>query len=563
MQFVQFRLRQFATSFLVLSLLSLPMLEARAATKVGPGPFANARVTPDGLLLTLRGSTSVFTGEPRIEVSDGGPWVAFEKRATIRSNGSQLLQKGLVAGVTAGEYFPQAESRRVRIRNGDGGLTELDLVRTGDGFLIAWTNRTPSKGKRLVSADQPVFDALENRSITVRPAASIEPSFDVVVAVTNPTLPAGANDQSLSLLATNVTTGLSTFQAGTLLGDGDVTFHHVLLPAGTYRFEAFRSIAYGNPLTFLSSLSQRIAFGTEHTVGRDARTIELTVPDVPVPAAVDSTIVVENPGVFSPSISNRVTIGLTLSAVDGPATLFADREVTTADPVTFDVQLPPGAYSVQLSAGSLVDGSSRTSTSMALGEIAIEDEVRLQVPPLARLTGSILDPDFRLFTDATFPGDVSQRVFLASPTGQAPKYSSLSSLFGFSRGYQARVPVGSRALVSASIALDVGGGDKGNAFGRLDFQAVPGPVDVGGDVDVDFAVPELPEFVTLSGAALERGGNTMANAFVYAFGSDVDGLSGATYSASTTTGRDGEFTLRVLRGRAYRIIVIKSTGLEF
>jgi len=553
-----------AVTLVAISLVLVLAIDARATTSPGPGPFANVRVTSNGLLITLKGSTSIFSGEPRIDVSDGGPWIACDRRATVKSGGSQLLQKGTVAGVSIGDYFPQDESRRLRIRNGDGGTTELDLVRAGDGFLIAWTNRTPSKGKRLSLADQSSFDALSDRSLTVRPGASVEPAFDVVVALTNPPLPPDANDQSTSLLAVNLSSGELTAQTGTLLGDGRVTFHHVLLPAGTYRFDAFRSIAYGNPLTFLSNLTEYITLSGPVTVGRDARTVSLSVPDVPVPASVPSTIVVDGVAALSPSISNRVTIGLSLSAVDGPASLFADREVTTADPVTFDIQIPPGAYRVQLSAGSLVDGSSRTSTSISLGEITIAEQVQLEIPPLARFRGSILDPDFRLFTDGSYPGDVSQRVGIQSLTSESPRFSALSSLFGFSRGYQARVPVGGTASVSASVALDAGGnGSKGNAFGRLDFTAVAAPVVIDGDVEVDFQVPDVPGFVTLSGTALDRGGNSTANAFVYTYGSDVEGLPGATYSASTTTDRDGAFTLRVLRGRSYRIIVIKSVGFEF
>lgn len=562
--FVKIGIRRAAVSLVALSLLQALAIDSRAATTVGPGPFANVRVTSSGLLIILRGSTSVFSGEPRIDVSDGGPWIACDRRATVKSGGSQLLQKGTVAGVPIGEYFPQDESRRLRIRNGDGGVTELDLVRSGDGFLIAWTNRTPSKGKRQVSADPMSFDALADRSVTVQPTAGDEPAFDVVAVVTNPPLPPDANDQSISLLATDVASGRPTFQTGTFLGDGRVTFHHLLLPVGTYRFEAFRSVAYGNPLTFLSNLFQRIPLAEQVAVGRDSRIVAIEIPDVPIPQAVDSTIVVDGLSAFAPSVSNRVTVGLSLTAVDGPASLFADREVTTSDPVTFDVQIPPGEYTVQLSAGSLVDGSSRTSTSIGLGEITIADEVRLELPQLARFRGSILDPDFHLFSDPTEPGDIAQRVFLFSPGSQLPRFSSISSLYGFSRGYQARVPIGATSLVLASVALDAGGnGQKGNTFGRLEFDAVAAPVTVEGDVEVDIPVPELPGFVTLSCVALDRGGSSVANAFVFVTGSDIEGLPGATYSASTTTDRDGAFTLRVLRGRSYRISVIKSTGIEF
>jgi hypothetical protein len=118
--------------------------------------------------------------------------------------------------------------------------------------------------------------------------------------------------------------------------------------------------------------------------------------------------------------------------------------------------------------------------------------------------------------------------------------------------------------VNASIALEATrNGTTGNRFGRLSFKAIASPITMNGDVEADFPVPDLPGFVTLSGVALDRGGESIANAFVFVSGSDVDGLANATYSASTTTDRDGSFTLHVLRGRAYRIFVITPTLFEF
>ncbi|MBK6314408.1 MAG: hypothetical protein IPF53_08845 [Blastocatellia bacterium] len=559
-------IRQLTTLLVAFSLFTLPLEEARAATTVGPGPFANVRVTPNGLLMTLRGSTSVFTGEPRVEVSGGGPWIAFDRRATVKGGGSQLLQKGLVAGVSAGEYFPQNESRRVRIRNGDGGLTELDLVRTGDGFLIAWTNRTPSKAKRLASSNSSTVDALSDRTVTVRPSAGDEAKFDIVVTVTNPTLPPDANYQSVSLLAESVSTGETYDERSTFRGDGRVTFHHILLPAGTYEIRAFRTVNFGNALTFLSSVSQRIVIGDLFTVGRDSRHLSISIPDVPVPQAVSTTFHIGGLDAFAPSVSNRVTVGLQLFSVfslDGSASLFADREVSSGDPVSIEAQLPPGDYAVALSAGSKVDGSSNTSVSVPLGRITITSETRLDFPALARFSGTILDPDFELFSDATFPGDVSQAVSLSS-TVESIQFSSRSSLFGFSRGFQARVPVGGEAFVNASIALEASrNGAGGNRFGRLDFKAIASPIAMNGDVEVDFPVPDLPGFVTLSCIALDRNGEPSTNSSVFVTGSDVDGLPNATYTASTTTDRNGSFTLHVLRGRAYRIFVHTPTLFEF
>ena len=550
-------------SLVALSLLQVLAIDARAATTVGPGPFANVRVTPSGLLITLRGSTSVFSGEPRIDVSDGGPWIACDRRATVKSGGSQLLQKGTVAGVPVGEYFPQDESRRLRIRNGDGGMTELDLVRSGDGFLIAWTNRTPSKGKRQLNSSPSPIDAIADGPVTVQERAYDEPAFDIVVVVTNPPLPADANDQWVDVEAMNLESGSFYNEKSTFPGDGRVTFHHLVLPAGRYELRAFRIVNYGNALTFLSSYQQRTVFSDEFTVGRESRTLAIEIPNLPVPEAVSTTIVVGGVDAFAPSISNRVTVGLRVVSVGGAATLFADREVTNGDPVSFEVQLPPGDYSFSLSAGSAVDGSSRTSTSLYPGSITINGNVRLDFPALSRFRGTILDPDFRLFSDATYPGDIGQYVSLSSAVDSV-QFSSRSSLYGFSRGYQARIPTGGKAFVSASIALVASrNAEKGNVFGRLDFKALASPISANGDVEADFPVPDLPPFVTLSGVALDRSGESVANAFVFTLGSDVDGLPGATYSASTTTDRDGAFTLRVLRGRSYRIYVHKSTGFEF
>lgn len=558
------RICRLAASLLVAASVCIPRTETAAATAAGPGPFANVRVTPAGLLFTLAVKSTPFTGQPRVDVSDGGPWIPCDRRASVKSGGAQLLQKGSVAGVDIATYFPQDQSRRVRIRNGGGGATEIDLVRTGDGFLIAWTNRTPSKAKRISTEDAGPIDALADAKLTLRPASTAEPAFDAVAVVANPPLPEGANDQFVTLLATNVQSGATTPQNTTYNGDGATSFHHVLLPAGTYRFTSFRAVSFGNPLTFLSNLSQRVDLPGEFTIGRDSRTIQLAIPDDSLPQAVDSTIVVTGVESLSPSVSNRITVGIQLTQVDGPATLFADRAVTNTDPIPFDLQIPPGDYTVTLSAGSQVDGSSRTSTSIDLGRIAIPGTVPLHIPALARLSGSILDPGFRLFADGSYPGDVSQRIFVGSTSGSSPKYSALSSLFGFSRSYRTSLPVGGSVLVSASLAIDVSAGSSSaTPFGRLDFQATPAPIPVDGDVDVDVPVPDLPDAVTIEGTVLDRTGKSLANAFVFLQGSNVEGLPGATFSTSARTNRDGTFAVAVLKGRAYRVTVISGFGIEF
>jgi hypothetical protein len=59
-----------------------------------------------------------------------------------------IAPEGLVAGMTVDTYFAQDESRRLRIRNGDGGMSELDLVRTGDSRLRGRTARPRREAPR-------------------------------------------------------------------------------------------------------------------------------------------------------------------------------------------------------------------------------------------------------------------------------------------------------------------------------------------------------------------------------------------------------------------------------
>lgn len=560
------RTRRFA-SFLAILLLAglLGTVPVAAAAAEGPGPFANVRLTAKGLLLTLKGSATPLSGEPRVEVSDGGPWVPFDRRATIQSAGAQLLQRGSVAGVPVAGYFPQNQTRRIRVRDGSGGETELDVVRQGDGFLLAWTNRTPAKAKRRATNAPVTFDALADRSLTVRPDAGEDAVIDVVVAATLPPLPENAASQIVLVFADGPGTGEVRSPVATYPGDGPVSIQHLLLPAGEYRLRTYRVITYGNGLSYSTSRFLNVPLDDVVTVSPEHRTLSVTIPDSAVAPPVAATVRVDGIAALEPSNSNRLTVGLTLTSLDAGASYFSDQSVTTDAPLVFDVRVPPGMYRVDLSAGTSTTGLRSSSTTVGFGTFAFPADLNLTVPPLATFRGAILDPDFALFTDPQNPADAINRVQLGAAPGEPLPFSGVSTLFGFTRSFSMRAPAGRRALVFASFQLDAGRRDTPNTnhFAQLDVAVSDEPVTLDGDVELDVRVPALPPFVTVTGSAVDRRGKARANAYILATSSDVEGLPGSRLTAATTANTNGAFTLRVLPGRAYQLNVYAPADFSF
>jgi hypothetical protein len=175
--------------------------------------------------------------------------------------------------------------------------------------------------------------------------------------------------------------------------------------------------------------------------------------------------------------------------------------------------------------------------------------MRLDLPPLVRLTGSLLDPGFVLASaDDGAPEDPPFHAVGVS----AGAFNGTGELTGFARSYRLFVP--RDAVGDVSAALEVGLG--GPARGRLGLSTLAPPIEFSGDRELDVTVPSLPSVATLTGRVVDANGQAVPYAFVIASSGEIDGLAGPEFSATALAGRDGTFHLRLPHGRGYSVTAV-------
>jgi hypothetical protein len=539
-----------STVVLLLAALFLAALPAAAqAPALGPGPFTNIRVTRKGLLFTVAkgaADATLFAGNVEVAAADGAAFVPFDGKAVVKRGGSQLLQRGTVAGRTIDEFFPAGEQRRLRVRAG-GATTEVDVVRAGDGFLVAYTQRAPAAPIALTeSVTRDGVDVAGDVDLRLALAPSGPPAYDVAVAVRAPELPEGVDDLSTRVVARSVATGTTYFDRGGYAGDGRTRFVHLALPEGAYTLTVLQTATLGNPLVATTSLRADYAVPATVEVSRQTRAFEVELPPISLPALVPATVVLSGFEPFEPSFSNRLAV--TVSVASETASFLTTRDVGSVEPVAVEIALPEGEHAVSVTVRGGAEGPNASThrASFTFPARRLEAETRLELPPLVRVTGAVLDPHGSLADAAEGPPEDPPFHAVGITNGA---FGGTGELTGFARSYRFVVARGTTGRLNASFEVGLGGGDRG----LLLLQQVGPQLELGEDREVDVEVPALPPVATLAGRVVDANGQGVPYALVAAESGDVEGLEGEQFFSFAIAGRDGSYRLRVLHGRAYSV----------
>lgn len=546
--------RSLTASALILCLCAcLPAITASAQSPApGPGPLTNVRITKKGLLFTVANGSGAtpFTGDVQVSAADGAAFTPFDGRAIVKRGGAQLLQRGRVGGKTVDEYFPDEENRRIRIRNGDGAVTELDLVRLNDGFFVSYVLTTPTAP--IAVSESVTREGLEVRGdaeMRLALAPSGAPAYDVAVAVRLPESPEGVAGVSTRVFATSTTTGTLYYDRGGYAGAGRVRFLHLALPEGAYTIRVVQTIEFGDPFVATGSFREDVTAPAPIQVSRQSRAFEVELPALELPALVPTRIVLGGFEPYDPSFGNRLAVDVSLSS--GGASLSAKRDVGSSEPVVVEAALPAGDYSASITVRGGVSGanSATFSGSFRFDPRPLAAQMRLDLPPLVRLTGSLLDPGFVLASaDDGAPEDPPFHAVGVT----AGTFTGTGELTGFARSYRLFVP--RNVVGDASAALEVGLG--GSARGRLGLSELSPPIEFSADRELDVTVPAIPSVATLTGRVVDANGQAVPYAFVVASSEAIDGLAGPQFSATVLAGRDGAFRLRLPHGSGYAVTAV-------
>lgn len=558
----------FGTLFAAVAFAAILAEPARAqSSRLGPGPFSTMRLNENGIVFTVDSSAPSavpFTGTVSVGATRGAvEWTPFDQRASVGENGMQLTQRGAVGGIPIDAYFPEGEQRRIRIRNGDGRVTEIDVDRIGNALYARSINRSPGEPGRTSSrSTSGQLDALADASLTIElETQTATTGLDVVVAMNPSDLPAGVDSQFPSIVAVD-DSGATHAAYGFGYGR-TATFHHMSLPPGEYTLRVSNAVSLGNPVTSYSSLVTLKDVVTTHvSVSAESRLFAVTVPPLELPALADATVTVDGLDEFGLSFSNRLDFNLLLVSADGLVQLNARRDLGGPEPLSIPLRLPPGEYTA--SCVAVHDDNQQNGRTyylrLALGTHTIEGGVTtFSIPPLVRVTGSLIDPSLVLASQLSsqLVSSTTQVVYLAPVDAADPSFIAQATMRGFARSYETFVPRGVPFRPQGSLTIGLGRVPERfrsslNATGTLQMPPLTGPVTCGDGCDVDLTVPEIASPVTVTGTVTDQRGRPLSRALVRARIGNVGGVEAQTIFASVLTNKSGQFRLRLPRGRGYQ-----------
>jgi hypothetical protein len=548
------------------AIAALSIAASAQSKKLGPGPISGMRLTDQGIVFTVgTGSSAVpLSGSVTVSATRGAAeWTRFDRRATVSRSGTQLVQPGTIDGVSIEEYFPDGAQRRLLVRNGDGAATELDVQRVSTGFFVLHANRSPdATTKASQRFAQKQIDALGDGPVTIRlERQTAPPGLDVVVAVTPSPLPEGVDTQSLSLVATTESGGV--YYGRSYGFGGGVSFQHLTLPEGAYTLAVSSSVTLGNEITSAgTTLSLPNVLVRPIVVSKESRLFAVAAPAPELPEMVDATVTVDGIDQFDPSFGNRLNFNLVLTSTDRNIQLRAQRDIGDPGPVSVALRLPAGEYEIEAIA-SHDDGQDNGrgySTELRLGTHTLPGDVTVSIPPLVRLRGSIRDPELVLASEPDPATGITPYHFvnILEQVGEEYLYGGSATLRGFARGYEVFVPRGAAVWATGSLTVALGRQPDEyrsweNSTGSLQLAVVGNGLQCDADCQADVTVPAIPGFVTLSGTVVDERGRKVPRAFVYASISNVGDTTGTAFRTAVLTDKNGEFRLRLPRGRGYSL----------
>lgn len=229
---------------------------------------------------------------------------------------------------------------------------------------------------------------------------------------------------------------------------------------------------------------------------------------------------------------------------------------------SYRLNLPRGTYDVSVSLELMHPDGLRQFLTLRLGMINVSgpQTANFKLPMTVTLSGTVRNstgtPAVPSSVSALDPNDVANLpggvgcggalspVFVATFGGVSiPKESTTGA-------YRLTLPP--RAY-SVAVSIDLDQGDE--VISSLTFPVPSQQLNLSTDQTLNFVVPPLPPFVTISGRVTDSSGQPVAEAIVFAFTSMIMNTPNATFSTSVQTGSDGSYQLSVLSGTNYTILV--------
>ncbi len=302
--------------------------------------------------------------------------------------------------------------------------------------------------------------------------------------------------------------------------------YRVILAAGTYSVTA--QVFQIDTTTFsAATVTFDVMSGLSITGNR---TLDITVTPLPTFSVTGK---VTSAGI----LPTKGTIQFT--SADGKVSVVAQFDGS------YRVAVPAGTYAVFVYL-SLNNQASNLSLSLPTVSVSGATTKDLALPPAFNVLGTI----------KTNAGTVAApSSFSAFDATQAPPNTTFgvatvpsSSTTG---AFALPLPGGSYNTAS-TIEINFGG----NVKGTLGFNSLANPLAVNADMTVNVLAPATPASVIISGKVSNSSGAGVGGASISAFTSSVTGIQNGSFSASTMTATDGSYSLKVLSGTGYTIIVV-------
>ncbi|HQR40101.1 MAG TPA: carboxypeptidase-like regulatory domain-containing protein [Blastocatellia bacterium] len=538
-------------------------IPASAGNLKGPGPFSNIEIRDGQLILDVKqNGGTLFSGSPKVFAADRAEWLPISGNTAVAKDGVQLVQKGTVNGVPIDAFFKDGEIRRLLVRNGSGGETEVDLYRIQNGFLQTKVNRSPSRpvaGQSTAVVDD--LNANQDRSLTLTLSKPESTGFDVVFAAVVPALDAGVNSQHTSLMATDTTTRQVFYAQAGFATSGSTLYSHANLPAGSYEISLLHSLEFGNPLVATGSMLFVHPLDHPISISGSSRIFEVAVPHDVIPPMQDTTINVLGLEQFDPTVGNPLNVTVDVVTTDNSYSVNIHRDALVATPLSVTIPLPDNSFAggVSISRFPSTPNSAGHTERFGLPMFTAAPEVALTVPPVVKVSGTILDPSFALASSGGPDRPPSLHYVYAGGTTAQGTFFGSGVVSGFARGYSFYVPRGGTSSLNSLLDVALGEPVAGNDFSTNDdgtlqlFDVAGGVLSFDSDVDVDVQVPPIARHVTINGTVVDSKGRPVKFAFISAVSTDETGSPHILLGTYVGTGKDGRFSLRLPRGAHYSL----------
>lgn len=351
--------------------------------------------------------------------------------------------------------------------------------------------------------------------------------------------------------ASPLNSGIILAQSGNQSFIGAVTFtgasssYRVVLPPGTYKLAVQRLVIGENTGTFMfitSDLPGEVTLTGNHTV-------DLVVPTSPTTSLVSGKVT---------SQGALPTKGqLAFSSADGKVIALGLLDET------YEVELPNATYEVLALFGEDDLGAAGTTVLLRLGKITVTrpHTADFSLPKTATLSGTVKRTDGSPAVPSTvFAVDANDLSNLPAATS-LPCALPLS-LFLLTEGaveirqgsttgaYSLPLPM---RTYRVAVTLDLDPENEGTS--TLSFPDPFQAVDLSSDRTQNFTVPPLPAYVMMTGRVTDQNGEPVVGAEIRAFTSTITNTPTTTFQASTQSGANGKYELKVLSGSNYSIQV--------